>query len=162
MYRVPTTCACLTHWCYNTCVYILVSIPYLPRVLSITQTEHSSYITIPILIEKNIKRCLYTSAWWLAWTHYSHQCSHPTSYMIFNARKNDDHITHLSSGYIDMSKNFPMCIHLVWPGWELPFGDSSETMLWSQIPRTKAGCREKFSGCYTAYIHTYSYIHIAK
>lgn len=85
MYRVPTTCACLTHWCYNTCVYILVSIPYLPGVLSITQTEHSTYITIPILIEKN--GCLYTSAWWLAWTQYSHQCSHPTPYMIFNTRK---------------------------------------------------------------------------
>ena len=28
---------------------ILVSIPYLPGVLSVTQTEHSTYITIPIL-----------------------------------------------------------------------------------------------------------------
>ena len=28
---------------------ILVSIPYLPGVLSVMQTEHSTYITIPIL-----------------------------------------------------------------------------------------------------------------
>ena len=34
-------------------MYILVSIPYLPGVLSITQTEHSTYITIPILLKKD-------------------------------------------------------------------------------------------------------------
>ena len=35
-------------WCYIVYV-ILVSIPCLPGVLSVTQTEHSTCITIPIL-----------------------------------------------------------------------------------------------------------------